>query len=89
MFIGGEKLGKLFGQKLHDRRNVGQDPYMTTSTIGVLAQLALELFHAAHQLPGMAQQCLPGWRRHHPTLAAQQHRGADQRLDIGDALAHG
>ncbi|ASL25958.1 hypothetical protein ACG10_06250 [Azotobacter chroococcum] len=87
MFVGEQELGDLLGQELHDRGHVGEDAHMPARPFRVLAQLALQAFHVAHQLPGMTQQGLPGRGRHHAALAAHQQRGLEGRLDVGDALA--
>lgn len=83
------KSAQVFGQKLHDGRDVGMHPHMATHALGVFAQFALHFFQAKQHRAGVVQQAFAsGGEGHTPAVAVQQ-LGVHGGFQVGQAFADG
>ncbi|MND83250.1 hypothetical protein D3C80_751040 [compost metagenome] len=81
------KIPQVLGQKLNDRRQVGEHPHVAAHTVAVLAQFKSHFLDVEQHLPGMVQQGFTGRRQGHALGLAHEQADAQRLLQLHQTLA--
>jgi hypothetical protein len=75
------KGAQVFGQELHDGRDVGVHAHMAAHAVGVFAELALHALQAVQHGAGVVQQARPPASGHATAVAVEQGVSTASRSD--------